>query len=134
MLKNQGDYLFFGLSLFYNLNPYGYLLSDMFASNWYKLYENAGAANKEAAKRVYETHNQEVKNYVKSENLLVFKAKDGWAPLCKFLNVPIPNVPYPRSNSANELYMTFIAVNIMGYLTLGLYVYLGVRFFVKSIL
>jgi hypothetical protein len=28
--------------------------------------------------------------------LLVHSAKDGWEPLCKFLGVPVPDVPYPH--------------------------------------
>ena len=35
--------------------------------------------------------------------LLVFEAKDGWAPLCAFLGVPAPDVPYPRVNSREEM-------------------------------
>lgn len=31
------------------------------------------------------------------ENLLVMKVGD-WEPLCKFLEKPIPNVPFPRVN------------------------------------
>ena len=36
------------------------------------------------------------------ENLLVFESKDGWEPLCKFLEVPVPNEPYPRVNDTQE--------------------------------
>ncbi|MDE2403299.1 MAG: hypothetical protein KGM17_01100 [Sphingomonadales bacterium] len=35
--------------------------------------------------------------------LLVHRAGDGWAPLCAFLGVPVPDVPYPRVNSKEEL-------------------------------
>jgi hypothetical protein len=27
-----------------------------------------------------------------------FNVKDGWEPLCKILNVPIPDEPFPRIN------------------------------------
>lgn len=30
--------------------------------------------------------------------LLIHEAADGWEPLCKFLDKPIPNEPYPRRN------------------------------------
>jgi hypothetical protein len=39
---------------------------------------------------------------VPAEKLLTFQAKDGWAPLCKFLGVPVPNMPYPRVNSRED--------------------------------
>jgi len=35
--------------------------------------------------------------------LLVFRAQDGWEPLCAFLGVPVPAIPYPRVNSKEEM-------------------------------
>ena len=29
--------------------------------------------------------------------------KQGWGPLCKFLGVPVPDVPFPRMNSGGSL-------------------------------
>jgi hypothetical protein len=26
----------------------------------------------------------------------------GWAPLCEFLGVPVPDAPYPKTNSTEE--------------------------------
>ncbi|GLU35610.1 sulfotransferase family protein [Trinickia caryophylli] len=40
--------------------------------------------------------NQAVVDSVPAEQLLVFPAEAGWEPLCAFLGVPVPNVPYPR--------------------------------------
>lgn len=37
------------------------------------------------------------------ERLLVFEAKQGWAPLCAFLGVPVPDTSYPRVNSKDEM-------------------------------
>jgi hypothetical protein len=51
---------------------------------------------------VFERHNAEVKRTIPSDRLLVFEAQDGWAPLCEFLGVPVPGVPYPRANSTDE--------------------------------
>lgn len=42
--------------------------------------------------------NEEVKRTVPAEKLLVFEVKEGWEPLCKFLGVPVPNEPFPKSN------------------------------------
>ena len=39
---------------------------------------------------------------VPSEKLLVFEVKDGWEPLCKFLGVPVPGIPFPRSNDSDN--------------------------------
>jgi hypothetical protein len=37
------------------------------------------------------------------ERLLVHRSADGWEPLCAFLGVPIPDQPYPRVNSTEDL-------------------------------
>jgi hypothetical protein len=48
----------------------------------------------------FNRHNEEVKRAIPPERLLVYEVKDGWAPLCKFLGVPIPPTPFPRANSS----------------------------------
>ena len=50
----------------------------------------------------YERHNAEVKRTIPRDHLLVFEAKDGWEPLCKFLGVPVPDKPYPLMNTTEE--------------------------------
>jgi hypothetical protein len=47
--------------------------------------------------------NQEVIDALPPERLLVFSPKEGWSPLCKFLGVPVPNTPFPRVNSRDEI-------------------------------
>lgn len=53
---------------------------------------------KEYAISVFNQHNEEVKSYMPPEKLLVYQVKDGWEPLCAFLGVPVPDVPFPRLN------------------------------------
>lgn len=50
----------------------------------------------------YERHNAEVRAYVPREKLLEFDPSMGWAPLCAFLGVPVPETPYPKVNSTDE--------------------------------
>lgn len=50
----------------------------------------------------YERHNQAVRDAIPPEQLLEFDAKQGWQPLCEFLNVPVPEEPYPNTNSMAE--------------------------------
>ncbi|MGH8218118.1 MAG: sulfotransferase family protein [Steroidobacteraceae bacterium] len=50
----------------------------------------------------YERHNAEVRRAVPAERLLVYELADGWEPLCRFLGVPIPDQPFPRSNSTED--------------------------------
>jgi hypothetical protein len=55
--------------------------------------------DKAHAIEVFKNHIEEVKSVVPEERLLVFEARQGWAPLCAFLNVPVPaNRPYPHKN------------------------------------
>jgi len=58
--------------------------------------------NEEMMKKHFVERNERVKATIPADRLLVFEAKDGWAPLCKFLNVPVPDEPYPRVNDSNE--------------------------------
>ena len=47
------------------------------------------------------------KERVPEKQLLVFNVKDGWAPLCQFLGLPIPDAPFPKVNinSGKDGYM-----------------------------
>lgn len=39
-----------------------------------------------------------VKKIVPPERLHFFDVKEGWEPLCKILDLPIPDQPFPRAN------------------------------------
>jgi len=45
---------------------------------------------------------EEVKRSVPAEQLLVFSVEQGWEPLCKFLEVPVPDKPFPKTNESAE--------------------------------
>lgn len=47
-------------------------------------------------------YNESVKRTVPADRLLVWSPKDGWAPLCEFLEVPVPDVPVPHLNDSHE--------------------------------
>jgi hypothetical protein len=49
-------------------------------------------------------HNKAVRDIIPEEQLLIFQVKDGWEPLCKFLNVPVPKVPFPNTNNREEFW------------------------------
>lgn len=50
----------------------------------------------------FRAHEQAVRDTLPPERLLVFRAGDGWVPLCDFLGVPVPDAPYPHTNSRDE--------------------------------
>ena len=58
---------------------------------------------------------QEVKNTVPSDKLLVFEVKEGWGPLCKFLDVPVPNIPFPNTNDTAQMKKRIRGVKIAAY-------------------
>ena len=47
--------------------------------------------------------NRDVIDSLPAERLLVFSPKDGWEPLCAFLGVAVPDGPFPRVNSRDEI-------------------------------
>jgi hypothetical protein len=51
----------------------------------------------------FERRNQSVIDALPPERLLVYSPKQGWEPLCEFLGVPVPDGPFPRVNSRDEL-------------------------------
>ncbi|HEX7080595.1 MAG TPA: sulfotransferase [Gammaproteobacteria bacterium] len=51
----------------------------------------------------FERHVDEVKRTIAPERLLVYEVKQGWEPLCEFLALDVPDAPFPRTNSRDEL-------------------------------
>ena len=46
----------------------------------------------------------QVKKNVPEDKLLIFDVKEGWDPLCKFLDVPVPsNQPFPWENDTASI-------------------------------
>ena len=77
---------------------------------------------------------ENVKENVPSDKLLVFDVKEGWKPLCKFLDVPVPGAPFPWNNDTASMKKRFRNMKIAAYITVvglplgiaaGLYWYLS---------
>ncbi|MEZ4384989.1 MAG: sulfotransferase [Nannocystaceae bacterium] len=51
----------------------------------------------------FNAHIAAVKAHVPPERLLVFDVRDGWGPLCEFLGVPVPSVPFPHKNRRGDV-------------------------------
>ena len=51
----------------------------------------------------YERHKQEVIAAIPAPRLLVYDVREGWAPLCGWLGVPVPETPFPHTNSREEM-------------------------------
>ena len=50
-----------------------------------------------------EKHNMYVQSIVPEKDLLVWNLKEGWEPLCSFLDKPIPEDPFPHENKIGDL-------------------------------
>lgn len=54
----------------------------------------------DSMKSAMERFNAEVQESVPPERLLVWAVNDGWEPLCDFLDLPIPDTPFPHLNDS----------------------------------
>jgi len=78
-------------------------------------------SKEELMKNSFIARNERVKATIPADRLLIFEAKEGWAPLCKFLDLPIPDEPYPRVNDTNSFNARKGKTEVLGYLiVLGL--------------
>lgn len=76
-------------------------MGPMLDANINKLFDNR-LDDREHMMECFEKHCAQVVAGVPSDRLLVFEAKDGWAPLCAFLGVQAPDEPYPHVNSMED--------------------------------
>lgn len=60
--------------------------------------------DREAVLAAYARRTEEVQAALPAARVLVFDVAQGWAPLCTFLGCPVPEVPFPRSNSTDEFW------------------------------
>jgi len=61
-----------------------------------------GGLEKDNCIQVFKRHYEEVRAAVPRERLLEFDVRQGWAPLCQFLQVPVPAEPFPYLNAGIE--------------------------------
>ena len=85
--------------------------------------------------KMYKDWNAIIKETVPADRLLVFNVKQGWGPLCGFLEVDIPDRPFPRLNNTAEW-----RVNVAKYVTVqyvlpsGVAIISGVVMYMLSVL
>ena len=77
--------------------PWRRMIDDMFRTRFTLEIEN-----KSAAIAAYEKHNRQVRTTAPATRLVEWQPGDGWAPLCRALNLPIPDAPFPHVNSTAE--------------------------------
>jgi hypothetical protein len=80
------------------------MVRPTFAKAWNELFEGSFEAN---GRRIFFEHQKKIASLVPPENLLIYQLKDGWEPLCKFLDQPIPLSPMPHENEMKIMQQKF---------------------------
>ena len=73
-------------------------------------------AGEEASVQYFNHWLEEVKRNVPDERLIEFNVKEGWDPICSSLNIPVPNMPFPRGNDTQDMKWRFKERKIRAYL------------------
>ncbi|WP_420631020.1 sulfotransferase family protein [Candidatus Leptofilum sp.] len=73
---------------------------------WQRLFNGRFPDRTYAIQRFHD-YTEEVKQHVPPEKLLIFQVKEGWEPLCDFLGVPVPDVPFPHVNDRENMLRDF---------------------------
>ncbi|KAI6870200.1 hypothetical protein KC343_g3400 [Hortaea werneckii] len=71
----------------------------------------------ELGPEIYDRHNKMVEALIPEQQLLIFDVRQGWEPLCEFLNVPVPAEPFPNTNDAAAMRAVYT-----GMMSFGLFV------------
>ena len=81
---------------------------------WVGLFKNK-FSDRESAKLVYYEHIRSVKKTIPAYKLLIYHVKEGWGPLCEFLNVDVPEIPFPKVNDTAEMLRNFAIIKMLPY-------------------
>lgn len=95
-----------------------------------------GAKTDEEKMQKFNDWNQSVIDYVPKDRLLVYKVSEGWDPICKFLNVNIPDISFPYKNKTKNMghmsrfiNMIFIIIIIISIIMIISSVFFGIKYF-----
>lgn len=77
--------------------PWRAMIDDVLGARFTPLLED-----REACIDAFEHHNARVREQVVASRLVRWEPGDGWAPLCKALNVPVPDSSFPHVNSSSN--------------------------------
>lgn len=68
------------------------------------------------ARKLFHEHYERVKKFTPPERLLEYRVQQGWEPLCKFLDIPVPEGDFPRINDKKQF---IVQHKILWYMALG---------------
>ena len=58
--------------------------------------------DKDASIAAFNAHNKKVRDTIPPKRLLEYSVDQGWEPLCHALDLPVPDEPFPVSNTSEE--------------------------------
>lgn len=92
----------------YFFTPFGRKFGEMARKLIWQRGHRDTMADKAKAVAYYQQHIETIHSEVPADKLLVFKANEGWTPLCGFLGLPVPATPFPNVNSREQLSLIHI--------------------------
>lgn len=96
--KRYRSRLVYVISLFDRVT---WLWASPFYTGWNELFH--GDFEK-YGREVYHAHAASLRCSVESDRLLEYHVSQGWEPLCKFLELPVPDQPFPKGNGQKEFH------------------------------
>lgn len=88
--------------------------------------------DRQYAINVYEKNTEAVMASVPSDRLLIHSAKEGWEPICKFLEVPVPETEYPWVNDSKSQRRRIMLLKTLNWLPL-FFLALGALFILELV-
>ena len=78
-------------------SDFGAMIGEMFGHTF-----TPDFLDEAASKAAFDRHNADVRERAPANRLVEWRATDGWGPLCAALGVPVPDEPFPISNTTDE--------------------------------
>eukprot|EP00746_Dinoflagellata_sp_MGD_P058466 gnl/MRDRNA2_/MRDRNA2_250299_c0_seq1.p1 gnl/MRDRNA2_/MRDRNA2_250299_c0~~gnl/MRDRNA2_/MRDRNA2_250299_c0_seq1.p1 ORF type:complete len:306 (-),score=31.33 gnl/MRDRNA2_/MRDRNA2_250299_c0_seq1:209-1126(-) len=120
-----------------DLIPFGWVFGrfnafarDFHGARGYKLTADLDHFDNGAAIKYYNEWNAKIRSRVPPERLLDFQVQQGWEPLCRFLGVPVPEVPFPKVNDKVGMAIAIKVITGLHYLflTSPIFLFLCMRY------
>lgn len=83
---------------------------------------------------MYNEHIQHVRECIPAEDLLILNVKEGWQPLCDFLDVSVPkHMPFLHVNKSNTVVRLLNTARLAPYFIIFLVVVILIAYFIVLI-
>jgi hypothetical protein len=84
-------------------------IADIFDTmhDWFLKETFKDFTDRDSAIAAYRHNNQKVRDTIPADRLLVFNVADGWDPLCRFLELPVPEAAFPHRHPKREFWEHF---------------------------